>query len=150
MISTSAIGRAMNDRESQDVLRSNGVGVLSLGVENRGYGFPISYTYDEDDARIVFGFVVPPESDKAAFVAETDVATFTVFSYDDVDAWQSVVASGPLHPVDADGDFEVPNLFFRREADEGADGEQSVDLDQFERDWYALRIETLSGRQSDL
>lgn len=140
----------MSNQEMESYLSSNDTGVLSLGAENRGYGFPISFMYDTENERIVFGFVIPPESKKQKFVTETEEATFTVYSYEDVDSWKSVIATGPVRALeDMDGSFQVPDLFFRQASNDGTEEGQMIDLDQFDRTWYALQIETLSGRQSE-
>jgi nitroimidazol reductase NimA-like FMN-containing flavoprotein (pyridoxamine 5'-phosphate oxidase superfamily) len=141
----------MSERETRSFLESNDHGVLSLGVENRGYGFPISYTYDEANARILLGFVSPPESKKREFAAEADKATFTVYTHEDVDSWKSAIVEGPIRPVDGDDtSHRVPDIVFSRER-EDADGDDGVvNLDKFERTWYELRIDAISGRWSGL
>lgn len=137
----------MSDRETEEFLAARDHGVLSLGVENRGYGFPISYTYDPEDDRIVLGFVNTPGGKKQEFATETDEATFTVYTHEDVDSWEGVVATGPIRPVeDVDDSYRVPDLFFNQEGDDADD--QMVNLDEFDRTWYELRIDTLSGRRS--
>lgn len=139
-------GQEMSDREARDFLASKDHGVLSLGFENRGYGFPISFTYDEEGDRIVLGFVNRPDSRKRQFASEATEATFTVYSYEDVDAWESVLVSGPIRKLPEDGSYRVPDVFFRRESDEGEG--KMVDLDEFERTWYGLQVEAVSGRRS--
>lgn len=136
----------MNEREARDFLASKDHGVLSLGHDDRGYGFPISFTYDEENGRIVLGFVNRPESRKLEFASEATEATFTVYSYEDVDAWESVLVGGPIRQLSDDGSYRVPDVFFRSESDEGEG--RMVDLDEFERTWYGLRIESVSGRRS--
>lgn len=149
MTSPSQTGIEMNAQEIESHLSSTDTGVLSLGVENRGYGFPVSFTYDPEKGRIILGFVIPPESKKQKFVTETEEATFTVYSYQDVDSWTSVIATGPIQALeDTDDSFQVPDLFFRQASDAATEEDQMVDLDQFDRTWYAVLIETLSGRQS--
>lgn len=135
-------GGEMSERESRSFLAANDNGVLSLGVGDRGYGFPISYTYDEDADSVVLGFVAEAGSRKREFAAETDHATFTVYEHDDVDAWQSVIVEGAIERVEADDAYRVPDLFWE------GDDDQVVNLDAFERTWYELEIATISGRRS--
>lgn len=140
----------MSNQEIKSYLSSNDTGVLSLGMENRGYGFPISFTYDPESERIILGFVISPDSKKQTFVTETEEATFTVYSYTDVDSWTSVVVTGPIRAIDEDDNsVRVPNLFFQQPSDDATEEDRMVDLDQFERTWYALQIEGFSGRQSE-
>lgn len=141
----SQTGQEMSDREARSFLTANDTGVLSLGVENRGYGFPISYTYDGDSDRIVLGFVSPPESKKQEFATATDEATFTVYTYDDVDSWKSVIVTGPIHALgEEDDSLDVPDLFFQRDTEDGEN--RLTNLDEFDRAWYELQFDTLSGR----
>ncbi len=135
-------GSEMSERESRSFLTANDNGVLSLGVEDRGYGFPISYAYGEGDDSVVLGFVAEPGSKKREFAAETERATFTVYEHDDVDDWRSVIVEGPIRLVEADDAYSVPDLFW-----EGDDAEV-VNLDAFERTWYELEIASVSGRRS--
>lgn len=149
MTTPSQSGIELSDQEMESFLASNDTGVLSLGAENRGYGFPISFQYDPENERILLGFVIPGDSKKQKFVTETEEATFTVYSYDDVDSWTSVIATGPIRAIEDDDDsFRVPDLFFRQATDDPAEEGEVVDLDQFDRTWYTLHIETLSGLQS--
>lgn len=142
-------GQEMTEQEAASYLAANDTGVLSLASENSGYGFPISYTYEEGNDRIVLGFAPLSGSKKRAFVTATEEATFTVYTYTDVDSWRSVIATGAIQPVDGEADgLAVPDLFFRRDSDATDADEQLVDLDAYDRTWYELQIDTLSGRHS--
>lgn len=139
----------MNEQEVRTFLDSNEHGVLSLGVESRGYGFPISYTYDEENHRIVLGFVNAPGSQKQEFATATDEAAFTVYDYEDVDSWTSVIVKGEINPLDEDDTrLSVPDVFFHQTTDDHDTEDGMVNLDAFDRNWHALRIDTLSGRRS--
>lgn len=143
-------GIEMSARAARSFLASRHTGVLALAAGNRGYGFPVSYTYDEADDRFVFGFVPSPETKKREYADATDEATFTVYTYEDVDSWTSVIATGPIRRIEEDDvNHRVPNLFFRTGDGENPTDGRIVDLDQFERTWFDLYIETVSGRQSD-
>ncbi|MFT4922254.1 MAG: nitroimidazol reductase NimA-like FMN-containing flavoprotein [Haloarculaceae archaeon] len=147
--STARIGKDMTPGEIASVLTSKNIGVLSLGSENRGYGFPMSYTYEEANDRIILGFVSSPESQKEAFVEQTDEATLTIYDWTDVDSWTSVIAEGPIGPLEGDEkDFNVPDMFFSADDDHHAGEDELVNIDSFERTWYELDIRNLSGRHS--
>lgn len=138
----------MSEQEVKSFLAANDIGVLALGVDDRAYGFPISYTYDEAAHRVLLGFVSPPESEKQRFATGTDEATFTVFSHDDVDAWKSVLVRGSIQQLDeADGEYRVPDIVFQQARD-GDEKDDVVNLDTYDRTWYALAIERLTGRHS--
>lgn len=141
----SKTGAQMGEEAIRTLLDRRGHGVLSMGTENRGYGIPISYHYDPQNDRIVVGMAKLPESKRSKFAAKTDEATLTVYEYHDVDTWESVIITGTLHQIE---EAEVPDrlaaLFFYPEGPE-TDGKM-VNLDQFERVWYELRIGDVSGR----
>lgn len=142
------IGEGMTDEEARTLLASQEHGVLALADGSRGYGIPISYTYDEANNRIVVGFVDTPESKREEFAATTTEATFSVYTHEDVDSWQSVIVTGPINQVEAAADaFEVPDVFYRERSDAGQSEEHMVNLDEFGRTWYEIQIDDLSGRQ---
>lgn len=139
----------MDEQTIASALDSADTGVLSLGSNHRGYGFPVSYAYDEANGRIIFGFTASPESRKQEFARDTEEATLTVYTYEDVDAWTSVIARGSIHLLEADSDTrQVPNLFFESERDETPGTDEMTHLDTFGRQWYELDIGSLSGRHS--
>lgn len=143
------VGKTMDEQTIASVLDSTDTGVLSLGSNHRGYGFPVSFAYDEANGRILFGFTASPESRKQEFARDTDEATLTVYTYEDVDAWMSVIARGSIHLLEADSDTgQVPNLFFEFERDETPGTDEMAHLDTVGRQWYELDIEGLSGRHS--
>lgn len=143
---SSPVGQEMSERDARSFLASKDNGVLSLGVENDGYGFPIAYSFDPAADHVVLGFVARPDSKKRAFADSTDTATFTVYDFDDVDAWRSVIVEGTVSRTDDEDDSKrVPDIFYEREDD----GDEFVNLDSFERTWYELDIDSISGRQSD-
>lgn len=144
----STAGTEMSEENVRSLLESKGHGVLSMGAGNRGYGLPMTYRYDEENERVILGFVNAPGSKKQEFTATTEEATLTVYDFEDVDAWESVVVTGTIHPVD-ESDFSdqfVP-LFFLEGGDEG-DDRRLVDFDEYDRAWYELRIDDVSGRYS--
>ncbi|MFC6716832.1 pyridoxamine 5'-phosphate oxidase family protein [Natrialbaceae archaeon GCM10025810] len=139
----------MSDDAVRSVLETNDHGVLSMAAGNRGYGVPMSYGFDEADGRLIVGFVNPPESKKRRFAGETEEVTLTVYDWEDVDSWVSVIATGTIRRLDgADVTGRVLPLFFRREDEETGD-DRLVDLDESEREWYELDIDDLSGRSSE-
>lgn len=142
------IGNEMTEAEMQSFLASTNHGVLSMGTAKRGYGHPLSFRYDRENDRIIMGFVNHPESKTREFVAETEEVTLTVYNYNDVDSWESVIVTGPLHRLDADEISEgVPPIFFTQ-AGETTDGSGWVDLDEVDRDWYELPVTNITGRHS--
>lgn len=141
----SRVGREMSESQRRSVLESKGHGILSMGVDDRGYGFPISYTFDRDGDRLIMGFADTGESTKREFAEETQAATLTVYEFRDVDSWQSVTATGTLHGTTEPERHDRPmSVFFLEDTEE----RRIVDLEEFDRVWYELRIDDISGRHS--
>ena len=138
----------MSESDARALLEESFTGVLSLGAGSRGYGVPMSYHYDLDQDRIVVGFVNGSGSKKEAFVEAGAEVTLTVYTMDDVDVWESVVATGTLSPVNGNSIPEefVP-VFFTRDP-ESVDQREWNDLDEWERQWYEIRVQDVSGRHS--
>lgn len=143
---SATVGQQMSERDARSFLAAKDNGVLSLGVENDGYGFPIAYSFDPADDHLVLGFVTHPPSKKRAFADGTETATFTVYDFGDVDVWRSVIVEGAISRLDDDdGSQRVPDIFYQRERE---DDDEIVNLDEFDRTWYQLDIASISGRQS--
>lgn len=141
-------GIEMSEEAMRSLLESKDNGVLSMGSDNRGYGLPMSYRYDEENDRVVLGFVNAPGSKKQEFAEQTDEATLTVYEYEDVDSWESVVVTGALRRIsESDVPDRFTSLFYLQEDDNTGDS-RLVDIDEFEREWYELRIDDVAGRHS--
>lgn len=147
-----SIGLEMSEGQRRSFLESKGHGVLSMGVENRGYGFPISYSYDRETDRVVLGFTNTAGSKKRDFATETQEVTLNVYEFKDVDSWKSVVVRGTLQEVEEPVNPDRPmSMFFLMEDGEGEElGEERriIDLEEFDRTWFELEIEEVSGRHS--
>lgn len=143
------IGEEMDKKECDSFLTSRGHDVLSMGVENEGYGVPILFGYDEEDSRIILEFVNTPESKKKSNVTETEQVTPTVYNYEDLESWESVIVTGTIHHLDA---AEVSDRFaslFFAQADDAAGDRRWKDRGDIEREWYEIRITEVSGRRSE-
>lgn len=138
----------MSESDARSLLEVSTTGVLSMAAGGRGYGLPMSYQYDRIQDRIVVGFVNGPGSKKEAFIETGAEVTMTVYNYEDVDVWESAVATGALRPVDGNSIPEefVP-VFFTRDP-ETADDRRWTDLDDWKREWYEIQVSDVSGRHS--
>jgi hypothetical protein len=137
-------GIEMDEAAAEDLLREEGVGVLSLADEGLAYCIPVSFGYA--DRSIYFVFLQPAEdSEKIAFAEATREASFLAFTRPSKHNWRSVIARGPVHRldegewdelVDAMGDNAwFPSLF--------AETQPMQDLVGYE-----LRVDSLTGLQS--
>ncbi|MEF8781133.1 MAG: hypothetical protein V5A46_10685, partial [Haloferacaceae archaeon] len=80
------------------------------------------------------------------FLEGSEEVTYTVVAHEDVDVWESVVATGTIRPLGGEtiADGFVPVFFARGE---GGD-RRWVDIDEQERKWYEIRLTDVSGRHS--
>lgn len=90
----------MDGVDIADFLTSHSTGVLSLARENEGYGFPVSYAYEDDEQAVYLRLGFAPESQKRAFVDAVERASLIVYEETD-EGWQSVVIEGPLRGLAA-------------------------------------------------
>lgn len=129
-------------------LRDHGVGVLSLADDGDAYGLPMSYGYDGSDRIICLQFADAPWSKKRDFVETTRTASFTVFEMTEELRATSVVANGPLSPVEDD---DVPRAL-ESLADNAvftALDEAGVPIEEADLRLFWLKPETLTGRRLD-
>lgn len=87
---TTKMGRPAID----ELLRTEGAGVLSLTDGAETYAIPESFGYD--GTHLYFQFAYEDDSRKMAFLDTTDVATFTVFTTEPA---ESVQARGRIEAV---------------------------------------------------
>jgi nitroimidazol reductase NimA-like FMN-containing flavoprotein (pyridoxamine 5'-phosphate oxidase superfamily) len=138
------------DERSGETLaaRIEGSRGVEHGSRRPGFGLPLSYSYDAESDRIVVGLVDAPGSKKQRFAESTEEVTLTVYDSEDVDSWRSVLITGTIHPVDpTEVDDELTPLFFRQE-DDATSEDRVVGFDWFDRTWYEIRIDEISGRHS--
>lgn len=76
------VGRSWNESGTRIYLKSRGHGVLSLASEDRAYGIPISFGFDEKNDRFLFEFLNLPDSKKAEFTDPGSESSLTVYEYD--------------------------------------------------------------------
>ena len=143
------LGYAMSDAEIASLLNSKGHGVLSLGHDDRGYGVPISYGYDEADHRIVLEFVSVAESKKRRFLEATEEVTLTVYEWESTDAWESVIVTGTIRPLeDSDVSDRYAALLFSQA--EGIAGDlRWIDADEVDREWFEIVPEEITGLRGE-
>lgn len=142
------IGEPMVTDEIISLLKSKGHGVLSMGVDDHGYGIPMSYGYDEEQNRVVMEFVTSTGTKKGTFVEETEEATLTVYNYADKDTWESVIVTGTIHPIDEEDVYDRYAALFFSQADDAAGQLRWTESIGGDRQWYELRPTELTGRHS--
>jgi len=137
-------GVEMDEESAEELLREEGVGVLSLADDGLAYGLPVSFGYA--DRSIYAVFLRPGEdSEKIAFADATREGSFLAFTRPSRHNWRSVIARGPIHRLEA-GEWDelveamadnawFPSLF--------AETEPMQDLLGYE-----LQIDSLTGMQS--
>jgi hypothetical protein len=133
----------MNSEDIDDLLDSQGYGILSLCRDGEPYSIPISFGYDGD--HVYFGLLEEgPEPTKMAFIEDGATARLLATDIRGRFDWQSVAVTGPVRALDADGDewdhfMDVmdDNAWFMRSF-ERSDAVESI------QGWQ-LRVEELQG-----
>jgi hypothetical protein len=89
-------GVTMTDEEIDALLRSEGVGVISMADDGDAYGIPMSFGYDGDDRLFMVFVESDVENRKDRFVASTTTASFLVYRAEAPHDWESVVVEGAI------------------------------------------------------
>ncbi|WP_255194281.1 pyridoxamine 5'-phosphate oxidase family protein [Natronobeatus ordinarius] len=144
-----ALGYAMSDAEIASLLNSKGHGVLSMGNADRGYGIPMSYGYDETEHRLVVEFVSLGDGKKRRFLESSTEVTFTVYEWESLEAWESVVVTGTVRPLeDSDVSERFAALLFSQA--EGVAGDlRWIDSDEIDREWFEIVPEEITGMRGE-
>jgi nitroimidazol reductase NimA-like FMN-containing flavoprotein (pyridoxamine 5'-phosphate oxidase superfamily) len=136
---------AMDEADAAAYLRGGGSGVLTLADGNEAYGVPVSYGFDGD--RVYVAFLLAGERSRKERLAEaTEWASLVVYDVVDREDWRSVVAAGPLRPID-DDEWDharetmaetawYPSVFRESAPTRGVSG-------------YVIEVESLTGRTAD-
>lgn len=137
------VGEQLSEAEIDGYLEQAGLGVLGFANGGEAYTIPIAFAFDRD--RCLFRFLMGPASEKRDFVAETETASLTVYSWVAKDEWQSVVVRGPLS--------ELPDEELTHAATRFSDVGETAALEVFNQPlsemdsgWYELVIEEKAGR----
>lgn len=133
-------GHRMSDDEVARFLDEQDVGVLSLALEGRAYGIPMSFAYDRPNERLVMDMGFGGESKKREFLEGTVEATLATYEWTSPTNWASAVATGAVRPLsEEDVDDETASWYQELASDIDVAG--PVD----ELVWYELRIDELTG-----
>lgn len=98
-------GVPMDRAAIDDLLVSEGYGILSLCREGEPYSIPISFGYDGES--VYFGLLEDrPEPTKLEYIHDGATARLLVMDIRDRFDWQSVAVTGPVRALDPDDDSE--------------------------------------------
>jgi molybdopterin-guanine dinucleotide biosynthesis protein MobB len=140
------IGDEMTEEEAMSLLKTEGHGVLSMGNNDRGYGIPVSFGYDEANERFLFEFLNIGDTKKEQFVTATEEVTLTVYNFEDPETWESAIVTGTIHAIDAADLSEQSVSSFASQADDGAEELRWAEAQDLERQWYEVRPISITGR----
>lgn len=130
----------MSDDEVAAFLDEQANGVLSLATEDRGYGIPMSFAFDEPNDRLLMDMGFGEGSKKREFLASTIEATLTTYDWVGTNNWASVVVTGTIHEVPEEDIDEATASWYQ---------ELATDIDVAgpveDLQWYELKIEDVSG-----
>lgn len=146
-MSLDVYGAEMTEGEVADFLEEHGLGVLSFGNEEGGYGIPMSFGYDRDERCCVFQFVSGENDTKTAFIEEGNDVTLTVVDWESVSEWQSVVLRGRLRPIADEASVEAASIFASFAHVASLEVFQQP-LQELNLEWYELHIEEMHGRHA--
>jgi nitroimidazol reductase NimA-like FMN-containing flavoprotein (pyridoxamine 5'-phosphate oxidase superfamily) len=136
-------GVPMDSDEIDDLLTTQGYGIVSLCQGGEPYSIPLSFGYDGD--HIYLGLLeASPNPAKMEFIEEGATARLLVTDIKGRFEWQSVAITGPVRSVDRDSeewdqlmDTLEDNAWFARSF-ERSDAVESIQ-------GWELQIETLTG-----
>ena len=133
-------GKTMAANEIADFLNEQATGVLCLSKDDRAYGIPMSFAYDDEAERAIMDLGFAEESKKREFIETTAEVCLTVYEWDGPHEWTSVVATGSLDRLDEDDvDDETEGWYYRVAKD------IDVPAGDVELEWYELQIDELSA-----
>ena len=99
-------GTPMSRDDIEQLLRSQGYGIVSLCDDGTPYSVPISFGYDGESVYLAF-LSEGPQSTKADVIAEGALVRLLATDIRGRFDWQSVAVTGPVHSVDRDSaEFE--------------------------------------------
>jgi len=138
----------MSDEEVGELLRNNGVGVLSLSKEDRDtYSIPMSYGYDHESGLLCLMLSYAPRSEKRRWVRNTRNASFVVYSIEDTSEADSVVVEGELVELSEEKELQEGydalsnNALFTVMHESGALAEDS------DFKMYRMETDSITGRK---
>jgi nitroimidazol reductase NimA-like FMN-containing flavoprotein (pyridoxamine 5'-phosphate oxidase superfamily) len=93
----------MGSTDIDDLLVSQGHGILSLCREGTPYSIPVSFGYDGED--VYFGLLEDsPDPTKFKFIEDGSTVRLLVTNIRGRFEWQSVAITGPAEELDSEGD----------------------------------------------
>lgn len=98
-------GVPMDSDEIDDLLTSQGYGILSLCREGEPYSIPVSFGYDGES--VYFGLLEDrPQSTKLEYIEDGATARLLVMDIRERFDWQSVAVTGPVRAIDPEDEAE--------------------------------------------
>lgn len=138
-----SIDRSMTEHERTEFLGSGGVGVIALAADDQPYAVPVSFGFEPNGSHFYIRLASREDSERSPLLNESRPARLVV--YDGTNGhWTSVIATGTLETVDANGiDTTVVEGLKHAQLPvfERLDGEPSVEFELF-----VLEPETVVGR----
>ena len=133
-------GKTMAADDISTFLNEQATGVLCLATEQRAYGVPVAFAYDEAEDRAIMDLGFAEDSKKRRFIEASEEVCLTVYEWDDPHDWTSVVLSGSLEPLPEDEpDDDIESWYYRVAKDiDVPDADVSLE-------WYELQSDELSG-----
>ena len=96
-------GTPMSRDDIDQLLRTQGYGIVSLCDDNTPYSVPLSFGYDGESVYLPF-LTESPESTKAELISEESTVRLLATDITGRFDWRSVAVTGPVHAVDRDSE----------------------------------------------
>ncbi|SDM91663.1 Pyridoxamine 5'-phosphate oxidase [Halogranum gelatinilyticum] len=138
-------GVEMTEAEIGAFLERQGHGVLSFGGETP-YGLPVSFGYDVFENRCILQLVFTKGSRKQSHLNDSNAVHLTVYEWDGIDDWTSVLVDGHLSPIESSPDVVDAAEIFAEFATMVGFSVFDQTADELEPQWYELTIDEMSGR----
>jgi nitroimidazol reductase NimA-like FMN-containing flavoprotein (pyridoxamine 5'-phosphate oxidase superfamily) len=139
-------GAAMTKEAITEFLTEQGHGVLSFGG-GEPYGLPISFGYNPSESECILQLVSGTDSRKAAAIEQSDAVGLTVYDWNNVDDWRSVIITGQLSQIPGDSaEAESAAEIFTESASVTTLAVFNQSLSESTITWYRLDIDEITGR----
>lgn len=141
-------GEVMESEELAIFLEDQGIGTLSMGNEDGGYGIPMSFGYDRMKDRCILQLAFREDSLKAQYIAEGNEVTLSTYDWETMYDWRSVVIRGTLHEL-SPGESSLAGGIFAAFAKIASPEVFQQPLPDLDFEWYELRIDDIHGRKAE-
>ncbi|RQG97588.1 pyridoxamine 5'-phosphate oxidase family protein [Natrarchaeobius oligotrophus] len=145
---TTAPVASMSTRAIDSFLEERGFGTIAFGSEEGGYAVPMSFGYDRSNQRCLFQFISHDDSRKQAYLERSNRVSLSVYEWNGIDDWRSVVLHGSLSELPED-EHHAAAVTFAANATPISLGIFPGPANELSFSWHELRISEKTGRRAN-